>query len=276
MDKKPEIKVQNLEQPNVQELLNRFKKRHEMNVVDVAEIISKLITTLKVDHEEGKHKNYSISVGHLGEVLGIGKGVISQFMSVWNMPQESKNFLRNYSLSLINAYQASRERGRDEFETIKAQKKFIVEKSSTLSSEGSGKRIDILLHSINSSQMILKSVCSSHKIPNNLLEIIKEGEENTYDGLVKRAKLFISNIDKCINYLSPKISKLSYLKKELEFCNLMLENNISEFCGNTITVDCLNKQIKFISDEIVSVEVEQKLPHIASLLMMKSEIEKNI
>jgi len=278
---KETVKIQNIEQPSVQELLNRFKKRHEMNVVDVAEIISKLITTLKVDHEEGRHKTYSISVGHLGEVLGIGKGVISQFMSVWNMPEESKNLLRNYNLSLINAYKVSVKKGKDKAETINIQKKLILEEFTTSSRDGSGKRTDVLLHAINSSEMILKSVCSSNKIPKEIFKgmeipMVEKNFENTYDHLLQKVRVYKFYVEQCINYLSPKISKLPYLKRKLEFFNLMSENNDTKIFEIDITIENLNKQIKLLSDEIVLVEAEQKLPNISQLLIAKSDLEKNI
>jgi len=273
-----ELKIENIEQPNVQDLLNKFKKRHEMNVVDVAEIISKLITTLRVDCEQGRHKAYSISVGHLGEVLGIGKGVISQFMSVWNMPQESKNFLKNYNLSLINAYDVSRKRGKDEKETIEYQKKRILEKNPQ--SMDKGKRTDTLVHAINECEMILSGIVNSYKVPKNIFKDIDiiDGVSslNNRESFISKAEIYIYNIEQCILYLSPEISRLPYLRGELEFCDLMLENNEIEFCGNTITGECLVKQMKIISEEISLIEKEQKLPHISSLLMMKNELEKNI
>ncbi len=277
IETKKEIKIHNIEHPNVKELLNLFKNRHEMNVVDVAEIIANLITTLKVDHDEGRHKNYSISVGHLGEVLGIGKGVISQYMSVWNMSQESKDYLRNYNLSLINAYEVSRIKGKNETEAIILQKKKIEEKSS--GSSGLGKRTDILLHMINKSEMICKSLCLSNNIPDKIFEGIispEENNKNNYDILVKKIKSYIIYIDKCINYLSPRILKLPYYRKELEFCNLMIENEEQMFCGKEIGKECLNKQIRLISDEILSIESEQKLPKLSQLIMMKNDLEKNI
>lgn len=262
--------VKNLEQPSVQDLLNQFKKRHEMNVVDVAEIISKLISTLKLDFDSGRPKIHTIAGGHLGQILGIGKGVVSQYLSVWNMPQESKEFLRTYNLSLINAYEVSRKKGKDEAETIKLQKEIILQKSSNISMSGSERKKDILLHKINEAKLILDSIVSSHKIP---IEIFQD--TSTIE-IKEKTKRYIYNIEQCINYLSPKIQKLPYLRKEVEFCNIMLDNKESRFCGVELTRECLLKQIKSISDEILLLESECKLSHILSLLMMKNELEKNI
>lgn len=266
--------IQNLNSPEVIELLDKFKKRNELNVVDTAEIIAKLITTLKLDYDTGRPKLYTISGGHLGKILNIGKGVISQYLSVWNMPRESKEFLKKYNLSLNNAYAVSRIRGRDELETIGRQKDSILEKDVS-SHSGSGKRADHLLHSINETKMILNGIILSYKIPKNILKIIPNREINQ-DTIKEESKIYLYNIQQCLRFLSPKLSKLSFFKKELEFCNTMLEYNETQFCGKEINKDCLNKQIKFISDEIQLIESEQKLPHIASILMMKSNLEKNI
>jgi hypothetical protein len=273
--------VKNLDQPDVKELLNRFGKRNEMNVVEVAEIISKLITRLSLDHDSGRPKIYTISGGHLGQILGIGKGVVSQFLSVWNMPLESRNFLRSYNLSLINAYQTSRIKGKDEEETIRLQKADILTKSTTPSLGGYGGRINSLIHAMSEAQMIIDSVVISQKIPREILEhvpIIPELNTQQSNGEVFRNKASVikRNIEKCINYVSPKISKLEYLKKEHEFCSLMIESGEFKFCGLELTIDCLNKQKMIISNEILAIETEQKLPHIASLLMMKNNLEKNI
>lgn len=265
---KPE-EVKNIEQPNVQVLLNQFKFRNEMNVIDIAEIISKLITTLSVDHNSGRPKIYAISGGHLGELLGIGKGVVSQYMSVWNMPPETKQFLKNYNLSLINAYQVSRIKGKDESEIIKLQKEMIVQKN-TPSSGTFGKRLDILSHTINEAEMIITGIISSYKVPQEILKV------NNVEDINEKAQICKYNIEQCINYLYPEISKLSYYRKEVEFCNLMIENSEFKFCGIEINKECLNKQIMFITNEITKIEAEQKLPHISSLLMMKTNLEKNI
>lgn len=267
--------IQNLNSPEVIELLNKFKNHHDLNVVDTAEIIAKLITTLKLDYDTGRPKLYTISGGHLGKILNIGKGVVSQYLSVWNMPSESKEFLKKYNLSLNNAYAVSRMRGRDELETISRQKDIILEKDMS-SNIGSGQRIDHLLHSINETKMILNGIIISYKIPKNILKIIPIRDIINRDTIKEESKTYLYNIGQCLRFLSPKLSKLAYLKKELEFCNTMLEYNETQFCGKEINKDCLNKQIKFISDEIQLIESEQKLPHIASLLMMKNNLEKNI
>ena len=265
-----ELKIQNIEQPAVRDLLRQFEKRHEMNVVDVAEIISKLITTLKLDCDAGRPKLYTISGGNLGQLLGIGKGVVSQFMSVWNMPVQSKEFLRQHNLSLINAYHVSRIRGKDDADTIRLQKDEISMRGSNVT-PGSGNKSDRILHKIDKAKLILNSIISSYKIPKGIFAIISE------DSNVDTKKMVCeTNIDRCINYLSPKLQKLPFLQKEVEFCNYMLEENQTRFCGVEITKECLIKQIKSISDEILLLEAEHKLPHIASLIMMKSELEKNV
>ncbi len=274
--------VKNLEQPNVQELLNKFKKRHDMDVVDVAEIISQLISTLKLDYDSGRPKTHTIAGGHLGQILGIGKGVVSQYLSVWNMHQESKDFLKNYNLSLINAYEVSRIKGKDEAEIIKLQKAKILEKRSG----GSGQRADILIHTIKKAEMICKSVCVSENIPKDVLEgkILPEIEEDirttnpqiTYSQLLEAARMYKFYAEQCIKYTYPNILKLPYLKNKLEFCNIMLENNETEFCGCIITKECLIKQIQVISDNIKSIEAEQKSPSVSSLLMVKDELDKYI
>lgn len=269
------MEIQNIDQPNVQDLLNQFKKRHEMNVVDVAEIISKLITTLKLDFSSGRPKIYNISGGHLGQILGIGKGVVSQYLSVWNMPDESKEFLRSYNLSLINSYQVSRIKGRDMAETIKLQKESIVQKIQSPFPGNSMK--DKMIHKVQKTDIILNSIISSHRIPKNIFtqptEITKGMKLET---IIDIAKTYIYNIDHCINHLSPRVQKLPYLKKEIEFCQMMLDNKVNKFCGMELTTECLTKHIQMISDEILSIETECKLPHISSLLMMKNELEKSI
>lgn len=263
--------VQNIDQPDVKELLNKFKNRHEMNVVDVSEVIYKLITTLKLDKVSGRPKELgTISGWHLGHILGIGKGVVSQYISVWNMSQESKNFLKQYNLSLINAYQVSRIRGKDEAEKVKLQKEMVMEKNKNPSIGITGKRTDILQHAINQAEMVLNGVMVSFKVPKEIFSTEIPLDE-THKG-----KIYISNIEKCVNYLCPKLSKLLYLRKEAEFCALMIQNNQTKFCGQDITIDMLNKQIAYISLEIQVIEGEQKLPHISSLLMMKANLEKNI
>lgn len=268
--------VKNLDKEDVKELLHNFKQRHEMNVVDVAEIISKLITTLKVDHDSGRPKTYTISGGHLGQILNIGKGVVSQYMSVWNMPQESKEFLKNYNLSLIAAYKASRINGKDEAEIIMLQKKEILENCNNTSGGVTCRKTDALLHAINEAQMILNGVIVSSKIPAETLIKYEGKDTRSLDNISKKAKIIIENIERCIRFLSPRIVSLHYLRKEIEFCNIMLENNEVIFCGKEITKDCLNKQIKKITEEIFSIEEEQKLPQISSLIMMKNNLEKNI
>jgi hypothetical protein len=261
--------VPNYDQPLVKDLINKFKSRNEMNIIDVSEVISKLITTLSVDHDSGRPKLYTISQGHLGEILGIGKGVVSQYMSVWNMPEETKRFLKQYNLSLINAYHVSRTKGKDETETIKLQKQIIVDKSTAPISV-SGKRTDILVHTINETEMILSGIIISYKIPKELLK------NTTEDNLTNKAKLYIENINIAINYLCPKLANLQYLQEEIKFCNSMIQHNVTKFCGQNITMECLNKQIESISSEINLIETEQKLPHISSLLMMRENLEKNI
>ena len=175
-----------------------------MNIVDVAEIISKLITTLKLDHDSGRPKIYTISGGHLGEILGIGKGVVSQYMSVWNMPTETKQFLKNYNLSLINAYHVSRTKGKDEAETIFLQKKIITEKS-TAPIGVSGKRTDILLHTINEEKMVLNGIVLSNKIPFEIFKPTTEIDSNDSETIKQMANTYIYNIEKCVNYLYPRI-----------------------------------------------------------------------
>ena len=265
-----ESEIQNIEQPIVRDLLEQFKRRHEMNVVDVAEIISKLITTLKLDFNSGRPKLYTISGTHLGQLLGIGKGVVSQFMSVWNMPEQSKEFLKKYNLSLINAYHVSRIKGKDEADTMKLQKEMICQKCSNIS-PGSGKKTDILVHKLDEAKIILNSIILSYKVPKEIFQDIPADKS-----IIEKAKIYIHNIDQCINHLSPKIQKLSFLRKEVEFCNIMLINKETRFCSMNITTECLMKQIKSVSDEILLLESECKLPQISSLMMMKSELEKNI
>ncbi len=265
-----ESEIQNIEQPAVRDLLEQFKRRHEMNVVDVAEIISKLITTLKLDHDSGRPKIYTISGGNLGQILGIGKGVVSQFMSVWNMPDQSKEFLKKYNLSLINAYHVSRIKGKDVADTIRLQKEMICQKCSN-TSPGIGKKTDILVHKLDEAKVILNSIISSNKVPKEIFQDIP-----TDKSITEKTKIYIYNIDQCINHLSPKIRKLPFLRKEVEFCDIMLKGNQTRFCSMNITKECLIKQIKSISDEILLLESECKLPHISSLMMMKSELEKNI
>lgn len=269
---KPE-EVKNIEQPNVQALLNQFKNRNEMNVIDVAEVISKLITTLSVDHNSGRPKIYAISGGHLGELLGIGKGVVSQYMSVWNMPPETKQFLKNYNLSLINAYHVSRSKGKDEAETISLQKKIIVEKS-TPSTSNSGKRTDILLHTINETIMVLNGVVSSHNIPTTSFK--KNILTNDKSSLEEVAKDFIYNIDQCVDYLYPRIKMLPFLKEKVIFLGKMLEYNDTKICNLEIARDCIEKHIESLSREIVLIEAEQRLPHINSLFMMRDNLIKNV
>ncbi len=261
--------IKNADEPNVKALLDAFKNRREMNIIDVSEVISKLITTLNVDHDCGRPKDYSISGGHLGEILGIGKGVVSQYMSVHNMPVETKRFLKDYNLSLINAYHVSRTKGKDEAETIKLQKQIIVDKS-TAPMGVSGKRTDILTHTINESEMVLNGIVISYKIPKELLKGTVE------DNLTQKAKIYIENINTCVNYLCPKLANLQYLQKEIEFCNAMIQHNATKFCGQDITKECLLKQIDYINVEINIIETEQKLPHISSLLMMRGNLEKNL
>ena len=48
--------IKNLDQPDVKELLNKFKQRREINVVDTAGVVSKLITTLTLDKSAGRPK----------------------------------------------------------------------------------------------------------------------------------------------------------------------------------------------------------------------------
>jgi predicted phosphatase len=267
--------VKNLDQPSVQELLNKFKNRNEMNVVDVAEIISKLISTLGIDHDSGRPKQHTISGGHLGQILGIGKGVVSQYLAVWNMSEEAKKFLRNYNISLINAYTAAKVKGKDAEEILKFQKEIIINKSVT-PYNGLGKRVDILLHSTNEAQMVLNGIVSSYKIPAEILKPILKPDSTEKEHLIQNAKTYLYNTEQCINYLCPKLVKLPFLQKEIEFCTIMNEYGEVKFCGKDIDIECLNKQIKFLSEEIISIEVETKLPHISSLLMMKENLEKNI
>ena len=270
-------KIQNLNQQDVQELLTRFKDRHEMNVVDVAEIISKLITTLKLDYSAGRPKQHSISGEHLGKVLNVGKGVISQYLSVWNMPQDSRNYLKNYNLSLINAYYVSRIKGKDDAETIKLQKEATLNKSINPTVNGTGKRTDVLTHTINEAQMVLNGIAISYKVPPEMFKtyFIADQDLKKYDLVLEKAKTCIDNLNLCINFISPKISKLPYLRKEVEFCILMMENGETKFCGEEVTKECLMKQIEFITKEINSIELEYKLPHISSLMMMRGNLEKN-
>ncbi len=284
-------KIQNLEQPDVQELLKKFKDRHEMNVVDVAEIISTLISTLKLDYTAGRPKQHSIGGEHLGQILKVGKGVISQFMSVWNMPQESKDYLKGYNLSLINAYYVSRIKGniskiegesdekfkeRQQIETIRLQKEAILDKSINPSLNGIGKKTDGLLHVINEAHMVLNNIALSYKVPPEIFKIyiVPEPESKKYEFVEEKAKTYIHNINKCINYISPRISKLSYLRKEIDFCSAMIEYNETRFCGAEVNRECLEKQIQFVTNEIALIELEYKLPHIASLIMMKNTLEK--
>lgn len=263
-------KIENINDPSVQELIIKFQKRHEMNVVDVAEIIYNLIKTLKLDFEKGRQKQYSISVHHLGGVLGVSGGVISQYMSINTIPLESKNFLKNYDLSLINAYHVSRQKGKDEQETIKIQKDEILKYSNAPSFRGSLKRIDILIHATNQAKMIMNSIISSHKIPTNVL--INSNDTEALESAITTK----NNIEKCISFIAPKVARIPFLRMELDFCNAMLRHNEHRFCGYEISSDCLNKQIEFINNEIVTAELESKLPHISSLVMMKNELEKII
>jgi hypothetical protein len=266
--------VPNHDQPLVKDLLNKFKNRNEMNIVDVSEVISKLITTLSIDHDSGRPKLYAISQGHLSEILGIGKGVVSQYMSVWNMSNEAKDFLKNHNTSLIDAYTVAKVKGKDATEILRLQKEHILNRTTTIGV--SRKRTDILLHTINESQMVLNGIIISYKISATILETIPELESTDKEYLVSKAKIYINNINKCINHLSPKIQRLPYLQKEIEFCTAMNEHGETKFCGKDIDVECLNKQIQIIKDEIALIKAEQKLPHISSLLMMKANLEKNI
>ncbi len=278
MEIKQDPIIQNIEHPTVQELLTKFKNRNNINVVEVAEIVAKLISTLKLDFDHGRPKIYTISGEHLGKILGIGKGVVSQYMSVWNMPQESKDFLINYNLSLLNAYQVSRERGKDPAETIALQKKMITEKCAQSSLSATEKKLENLIHILNKSRMILDSIIISNKIPQDILKSsdIIDKDLKKYEDAHQKAKIYQYNINQCINYLSPRIAKLPYFRKEIEFCTAMIDNKETKFCGLEVTLDCLNKQIELIFKEIISIESEQKLPHISSLLMMKNELDKNI
>lgn len=265
--------IQNLDNQNVQELINKFRKREQLNIVDISEIISELINTLKLDYDSGRPKIHgSISGGHLGNILGIGKGVISQYMSIYNMPMETKEFLRNYNLSVMNGYHVSRIKGKDETETIKLQKDLILQKCM---SSGTGNKTDILIHRINESKMILNSIIVSQNVP---LELSNVGisPHNNINDIRKFAISLINNIDECIKYICPRLSKLSYLKKELEFCNILLHNNIENFCNTKFSKETVENQIKSVSLEISSIEDEEKQPHIASLIMMKNNLEKII
>lgn len=266
--------VKNLDNPMVQELLNLFKKRNEMNVVDVAEIINKLITTLQLDHDSGRPKEYGISGGHLGQILGIGKGVVSQYLSVWNMSQESKNLLHNYNVSLINAYQISRIKGKDEVETVKFQKEKILEDSKNMTNNSSERKLEAMIHTINKASMIINGIIISNKIPS---EHIKTTYENDIkDNILRNINIHIENINNCINYICPKISKLPFYHKELEFCNILLEYKIHEFCGFVLNEECIKNLIVSIKNEINSIEEYHKLPNISSLMMMRNELESHI
>lgn len=286
-------KIQNLEHPDVQELLKRFEDRHEMNIVDVAEIVYKLISKLKLDYTAGRPKQHSISGEHLGQVLNVGKGVISQLMSVWNMPEESKNYLKGYNLSLINAYYVSRLKGNapkidgeDEEKykekirilTIGAQKEAIFNKSVNTSINTVGKKIDILMHAINETQMVLNGIISSYKVPPEIFKsfVMPEPESKKYEFIAEKAKTYIYNINQCINYVSPRVTKLTYLRKEIDFCNAMIDHNEIRFCGAEINKECLEKQIKYVTNEIELIALEYKLPHISSLVMMRNNLEKQI
>src|SRR3972149_5677205 len=190
MGKEDILNIQNIDQPDVKDLLNRFKKRREMNVVDVAEVVSKLITTLKLDKESGRPKELgTISGWHLGQILGIGKGVVSQYLSVWNMPVESKSFLKNYNLSVMDAYEVSRRKGKDSQETISLQKALIVDKTNP-AMKGRKYQADILIHTLNQAEMILKGIIMSHKIPPEILKAC------TIDDLETRKTTYIYNIER--------------------------------------------------------------------------------
>ena len=262
--------IKNLDQPDVKELLNKFKQRREINVVDTAGVVAKLINTLTLDKSAGRPKELgTISGWHLGKVLGIGKGVVSQYLSIWNMPEESKAFLKNHNLSVMEAYEASRIKGKDLVETITLQKEIIF-KNSKPTVNGSRYKTDILIHTLNQAEMVVKSVIVSHKIPSEILKVC------TTDDLTIRANTQIFNIEKCVEYLSPKLLKLPYYQKEIEFCSLMIQNGQTKFCNLDVTIECLNKQIETISKEIILIEADYKLPYINSLIMMKSNLEKNI
>lgn len=276
-DIKEEPKIENLDQPEVQVLLNQFKKRREMNVVDVSEVVYKLITTLRLDKSSGRPKELgTVSGWHLGQLLGIGKGVVSQYMSVWNMPRESKEFLRNYNLLLIDAYTACHEKGKDEAEKIKNQKAKILSFCSTTG--GVGKKTDNILHSVNKAQLILNSTIGSNKIPKEILKPFPDdsGVKITHEYAMNRVDICRYNIEQCINFLSPRIAKLSYLRKELEFCIYMSEGGYKTFCGVEITSEMLHKELIYLQKEIILIEAEYKLPQISSLMVMKNELEKNI
>lgn len=105
-------KILNLNNSDIQELILQFKNRNEMNVIDVSEVIYKLMTTLKLDLNEGRPKEYSIGGGTLGKILGIRKGVVSQYLSIFKMSkslsQDLKYFINEEKISLHNLYYISK------------------------------------------------------------------------------------------------------------------------------------------------------------------------
>lgn len=264
--------IGNIETPEATSLLEQFKNRANMTTVDVAEVVDKLLKILVKDYDAGRPKKQNISYGHLGNLLRIGKGGISQYASVWAMPAASKEYLKKKDLSLIKAYYVSRVKGKDEDETVRMQ---INEINRIFTGSAGNRSSDTLIHKTLAANSVLKTAYISKNIPEAIFEPLPN------ENALASAKVTRSNIQKCINLISPRIHNLPILKQQLSLCENMLENMsnyeaLDCICGGHVSKETLNKTISFLRDEIYKSEREFRQPLISSLQIAESDLSKAI
>lgn len=257
--------IGNIETPEARGLLEQFKNRRTMTTVEVAEIIEKLCTILSKNCDVGRPKKQGISYGHLGDLLKIGKGGVSQYMSVISMPKASRDYLRRKDLPLIKAYYVSRVKGRDEDETMRMQ----INEINRISANGGGNRnSDTLIHKTLAANSVLKSVSVSHNIPEALFSPLSE------NNALASAKTTRENIQKCMSALSPRIYNLPILKQQLALLESMKSHNTEKcVCGNHISPEVLSKQLSILRKEVYNCEVEYRQPFISSLQLADNDLK---
>lgn len=257
--------IGNIETPEAKLLLEQFKARRTMTTVEVAEIVEKLCTILSKNCEVGRPKKQGISYGHLGDLLKIGKGGVSQYMSVMSMPKYSRDYLRNKDLSLIKAYYISRVKGKTEDETVKMQ----INEINRISANGGGNRnSDTLIHKTLAANSILKSVSVSHNISEALFSPLSE------NNALASAKTTRENIQKCISALSPRVYNLPILKQQLDLLEIMKSHNTEKcVCGNHISPELLNKQLSILRKEVYTCELEYRQPFMYSLQIVDNDLK---
>ena len=259
-----ELEIGNINTPEATSLLEQFKNRASMTTVDVSEVIDKLLKVLVKDYDAGRPKKQNISYGHLGNLLKIGKGGISQYTSVWAMPHASKEYLKKKDLPLIKAYYVSRVKGKDEDETVRMQ----INEINRIFTGGAGNRSsETLIHKTLAANAVLKTAYISKNIPEGIFEPLPN------ENALASARVTRNNIQKCINMISPRIQSLPLLKDQLSLCENMLNHDVENcICGGHVSREVLQKQISFLSEEVYKSECEYRNPLISSLRIAENDL----